>query len=338
MSAACTHPIDRACVLWCARAVDFNAEAPRSFALAPLFPILPCEPEAAAAITAGADPTPYYVPKFLLTGTALPPLPPRLPSGASTAGVVHACVIPALAPVDTKHTPAASTAPTTAPAASTSAAAVTSTTSASADQKHATRYTLQQALALYQSEAEAGNPSAMVCYGWCHQFAQGVPKDAKRAFALYSRAQALGSAVAQNNVAVCWLRGVGVDADERKAVQLLRAASEQGCAMAHCNYGTSFIEGWGGQAVAHERAIPFYEKAVLAGHPFGYHNVAFSYASGEGVPQDAKLATDWMAVASALGYAPSQVRARHLFCTAVLCCAVLCYAVRLATPVTHTHT
>lgn len=140
-----------------------------------------------------------------------------------------------------------------------------------------------QAVALYQKAADAGDLRAMVSLGLLMESGDGVPKDPAGALALYQKAADLGSPDAAINLAVALLQGKEIAQDSARGLALLQTASGNGSAIATFNLGVLAQQGDFGIP---SDALALFERAAREGEPRAYRAAAVLLDEGRGVPQD----------------------------------------------------
>lgn len=157
------------------------------------------------------------------------------------------------------------------------------------------------ALALhhYQQAADAGHAQAQLELAFLHFNGRGlnIPKDLAAAFVWFEKAAQQGSVAAQCMLGDFYQQGLGgVAQDHAKALHWFRstAALEAPCAArAQFALYQSYQAGWGVHADL-ATAIAWLEEAARNGNPQAQRRLSEHYRRGQGVPQSAMLAYNWL--------------------------------------------
>lgn len=117
----------------------------------------------------------------------------------------------------------------------------------------------------FESQANAGDPSAQFMYALCFETGQGVKQDIAKSLEWITKAAKQGHAQAQYKLGVAHAFGVGVPQDFSQALPWYQSAARQGLADAQYMLGMSFQHGLGGPQNL-EKAIHWYQQAANQGH------------------------------------------------------------------------
>jgi TPR repeat protein len=133
----------------------------------------------------------------------------------------------------------------------------------------------EEAVALWRTEAAAGDPQAKLGLGVAYDLGQGVQSDAAMACEWYKRAADDGVAKAEFNMAVMQDDGRCGPRDAQ------------------------VVAAW-------------YSRAAARGHPRAQYDLAQLYASGDGVPRNPELARAWFEAAAHNGLAAAAEASKRL--------------------------
>jgi uncharacterized protein len=157
-----------------------------------------------------------------------------------------------------------------------------------------------EAVNIFTSAAESGEPEALMWLGACHANGDGLPSSLNKAFELYLRAAEAGHAQAQTNVGAMLMGGQGCDKDVDQAIIWLGRAADQGDIGAQFNLATILSAGKDVEP-EYERAIDLYRKAAESGHYPSQARLGFAYQQGRGVAKSRVEAYVWLALAAQHG-------------------------------------
>ena len=190
------------------------------------------------------------------------------------------------------------------------------------------------AFALWEQQAQAGDPAAQGMLGYMYELGLGVTRDAEAASALYRQAAATGDpnaqfnlglmlaaggqdaaswfrgaasqghGLAQNNIGVRYAIGGGVPVDMREATRWLRRAAEQGVAEAEFNLGVMLATGRAG-GVNLANAAALFERAAEKGVASAQYNLGIMLLHGDGVEADPEQGVAWLRRAAEQGGTPN---------------------------------
>ncbi|KEQ52744.1 tetratricopeptide repeat protein [Sphingobium chlorophenolicum] len=154
------------------------------------------------------------------------------------------------------------------------------------------------AMRLYQSLADDGDPRAQNSLGRMYLRGQGASRDYKAAMKWFRRAAALGVADAQYNLGEIYLREFGVDQDLVEAARWYTRAAEQGHVGAQFTLAVLYMIG---QGVSRSplKAVYWFERAASQGSAEAQVQLGIIYGAGQGVARDSVVAYKWFALGQA---------------------------------------
>jgi len=160
-------------------------------------------------------------------------------------------------------------------------------------------------IALLRPLAEAGEPRAQACLGWCLHHGLGVVVALVESVAWLQRAAEAGLAVAQYMLGDCYAKGHGAELDELLAFEWYERAARQKCARAQHALGLCFEYGEG---VAEDpvKAARWYRQAAKAGLPDAQYKLGWALYLGEGIARDLAASAKWLQLAADAGNANAQ--------------------------------
>ncbi len=138
--------------------------------------------------------------------------------------------------------------------------------------------------------SENGCPGGTYHVAQCYHSGMGVAENETKAEEWLSKAYSEALPLANNGDAVAqYVLSEYYDwkGDESQTVYWLRKAAEQGD-----DYAQYFLAGYYDDKDK-SQMVYWYKKAAEQGNPFAQNNLAFCYASGEGVPQDYSKMEYW---------------------------------------------
>lgn len=200
-----------------------------------------------------------------------------------------------------------------------------------------------EALKLYERGVRDGDWRAILDLGELYEHGRGVPKDARRAVALYERvagesrwarfklgaiyletmkdyskaeawlrrSAADGHPGARNNLGWMHEKGLGMKVDYAAARDHYLAALGGGNPQAKGNLESFFAAGRGAPSGA--AAVDWYRPGAEAGISSAQYRLGMMYARGEGVPQNDRVAAQWLSKAAQQGHAEARKEAAELF-------------------------
>jgi uncharacterized protein len=122
---------------------------------------------------------------------------------------------------------------------------------------------------------------------------------------LEAKAEA-GDAEAQTVLALAYHAGVLLKNDEVEALRLLHKAADQGFLAAEESLGIFYAKGLGMSQPSPSEALSWYTAAARHGSLDAATNIAFMYATGDGIPKDMAAAIRWFRQAADAGGATAQ--------------------------------
>ena len=158
-----------------------------------------------------------------------------------------------------------------------------------------------KAVAYYRKAADGGLPLGLSNLGSMYENGVGVPQDFAKAAELYQQAADAGLALAAANLGYLYENGEGVPKDEVEAVRLYRIGADAGIDFALRNMGVMYSDGRGGLEQDGEQAVAYYLRAVEAGMPETYLDIAHTYSDGVGIPVDRTEAERYLRLAMEQG-------------------------------------
>ncbi|HKT76508.1 MAG TPA: tetratricopeptide repeat protein [Sphingobium sp.] len=149
------------------------------------------------------------------------------------------------------------------------------------------------AMRLYRSLADQGDPRAQNSLGRMYLRGQGAGKDYGEAMKWFRRAAALGIADAQYNLGEIFLREYGVEQDLVEAARWYTRAAEQGHIAAQFTLAVLYTIGRG-VSKNPQKAAYWFDRAATQGNPDAQVELGILYGTGRGVPKDAVTAYKWL--------------------------------------------
>ena len=160
---------------------------------------------------------------------------------------------------------------------------------------------IDEAIAILEPLAEAGDAEAQYQLGDLYWNANGVEFDAELAGTYFRRAAEAGLAKAQNALAILYLRGNGVEQDLVEGARWQALAAEQGYVPAEVGIGIRYLNGEGVEQNV-DTARQWFELAADHGSPEAAYQLGLIYANGTGVEQDFATALAWTQIAADGGF------------------------------------
>ena len=164
---------------------------------------------------------------------------------------------------------------------------------------------LSDLMAIYQRQAETGDPQAQISFGTMFREGLGVDKNEMRAINLYRKAADQGSASGQFIMGNMYELGIGVRKDEADAVSWYRKSAENGYALAQANLALAYALGRG-IAKDDAEAVRWYRKSADQNYPNAQSGLGGMYAQGRGVMKDEAEAIKWHRKAAEQNFPISQ--------------------------------
>lgn len=157
------------------------------------------------------------------------------------------------------------------------------------------------AVRLYRTLAEQGDPRAQNSLGRMYLRGQGVGRDYQEAMKWFRRAAALGIADAQFNLGEIYLREFGVDQDLVQAARWYTRAAEQGHVAAQVTLAALYTIG-GGVGENQQKAAYWFERAATQGNPDAQVELGNMYSAGRGLRKDPVAAYKWLTLGQAYAH------------------------------------
>lgn len=164
------------------------------------------------------------------------------------------------------------------------------------------------AMRLFQSLADQGDPRAQNSLGRMYLRGQGATRDYKEAMKWFRRAAALGVPDAQFNLGEIYLREFGVDQDLVEAARWYTRAAEQGHIGAQFTLAVLYMIGRG-VTKNPQRAAYWFERAATQGNADAQIELGNICSAGRGVARDPVAAYKWFALAQTGARSP-ELRAK----------------------------
>jgi len=143
-----------------------------------------------------------------------------------------------------------------------------------------------QALRLWKSHAEEGNPEAQFILGvFYYRGNAGLGKDIIESVSWYRKAAEQGHMNAQYNLGILYATGNGLVLDPAVAIQWWRMAAVQGHVEAQFNLGLFYSEGTGVSPDPVE-AVKWWGLAAERGLAAAQFNLGLMYMKGEGIDEN----------------------------------------------------
>ena len=120
----------------------------------------------------------------------------------------------------------------------------------------------------------------------------GVMEDVTEAVKLYFSAAEKGDPTAQSNMGVVYEYGIGVEKDYKEAIKWYRKAIENGSSHGMTNIGRMYEEGKGGRK-SYIIAMDWYQKAAEHGYSEAMRWIGSLYEDGKGVSKNYLIAVEW---------------------------------------------
>ncbi|UZW57772.1 sel1 repeat family protein [Sphingobium sp. JS3065] len=154
------------------------------------------------------------------------------------------------------------------------------------------------AMRLYQSLADGGDPRAQNSLGRMYLRGQGAGRDYRQAMKWFRRAAALGVADAQFHLGEIYLREFGVEQDLVEAARWYTRAAEQGHIGAQFTLAVLYTIGRG-VSRSPLKAVYWFERAASQGNAAAQVQLGIIYGAGQGVARDSVAAYKWFALGQA---------------------------------------
>ena len=119
----------------------------------------------------------------------------------------------------------------------------------------------------------------------------------EQAIAIWQPLAEAGDRDAQHAIGMVFEYGHGTAPNDRAAIAWYQKAAEQDLPAAQYRLGVLHDNGWGTPRNA-ARAVYWYSRAAELGHAFAQHDLAFMYFNGTGVAPDRVQAYKWLRIAS----------------------------------------
>ncbi len=175
---------------------------------------------------------------------------------------------------------------------------------------NATAAAAEEAVILFRSAAEKGNPAAEHALGVALLSGLGITKNVEDGLKWLEKSADQKNPDALFKLASLHIQGVDLPRDEVKAAALAREAAELGQTEAQYNVASLYATGHGVQKDLKE-AARWYEKAAEAGHATAQSNLGVLYATGEGVEKNPATALKWWQKAAEQGQPSAQFNLAH---------------------------
>jgi TPR repeat protein len=160
---------------------------------------------------------------------------------------------------------------------------------------------IQQAVAVAQQRANAGDAVAQKFLGTAYRFGNGVAKDPAQSFFWMKKAADGGIMRAKSLVGLYYRTGFGVQADPAQAFRYAKAAADELDPAGLGELGYDYEKGIG-TAVNPQEAFNSMLAAVLMGDAFGAFKVSKYSETGFGTDKDPETAAFFRAVAQQRGF------------------------------------
>ncbi|GLQ07287.1 tetratricopeptide repeat protein [Sneathiella chinensis] len=160
-----------------------------------------------------------------------------------------------------------------------------------------------RAYAIWQQQAEAGDPEAQFNLSVLLERGRGVDRDLEAALSWLGKAASGGYPPALHNMAL----GLLEQGEGEAAVNLLRQADEKGFAASQYTLGKMYEYGLGVDE-APDQALFHILKAAAGGYPKAQYGAGKMYRDGYGGREDPEQARQWFLRAARQGYGRAQLR------------------------------
>lgn len=162
----------------------------------------------------------------------------------------------------------------------------------------------KQALNLWTSFANAGDPKYQFYLAKMYQFGDGVAVDLEKTLYWYRKSSEQGYPPAQNNYALMYESGEGIRQDHIRALELMCVAAQAGFSVSQFNMGRYYQYGIGVKADG-ILAESWYEMAIKQGHTGAMYNLGVMYSQGVMAKQDVEFSTKLIKESAEKGLPPA---------------------------------
>ncbi len=163
----------------------------------------------------------------------------------------------------------------------------------------------EKAVAMFETAAAKGHPSAKRALAECLLFGKGITPDQPRAIALLKEACNANDRLAFDLLATCYVKGNGVAKDLAEAARLYEKAAEAGLARSWGNLGVLYMRP-DGVAQEPRRGFTYFQKGADGGDAMSMFFLATCYETGAGTPTNLDKAKDLYRKAAQSGWAPAR--------------------------------
>jgi len=144
----------------------------------------------------------------------------------------------------------------------------------------------------YRKSADAGNAASMHLLGWHYQKGTGVPEDAGEALSWFRKAAEAGFPAGMVDVGQAYAHGRGVPKNPAEAARWFAKAAQSGSSNGMIRLGSAYLDGFGVGRDPSE-AVKWFQKAADAGNRLAMQRLGDAYAEGVGVGVDKGEAERW---------------------------------------------
>lgn len=162
-----------------------------------------------------------------------------------------------------------------------------------------------KAVAMFETAASKGHPSAKRALAECLLFGKGVEKDEPRAIKLLKEACDASDKLAFDLLGFCYTKGIGVEKDLNEAARLYEKAAEAGLPRSWGNLGVLYVKPDGLPAEP-RRAFAYFRKGADGNDPLSMFYLAQCYESATGTSVNLDQAKSWYRKAAQLGWAAAR--------------------------------
>ena len=160
-----------------------------------------------------------------------------------------------------------------------------------------------QFLASLERDCDAGKAGACTFAGQTYEYAQGVPRDLRRALANYRKGCDHGHAAACASVGGLYDKGETVGADPRAALEFYQRGCDGGYAEACRNIALLRQKGTSGTPGDPARSAVAFNTACDAGDGWSCYTLGLMHERAQGTPRDYARAAEYYGKACAVRYA-----------------------------------
>lgn len=168
-----------------------------------------------------------------------------------------------------------------------------------------TERSFEKAVAMFETAAAKGHPSAKRALAECLLYGKGVTPDLPRAVTLLKEACNANDRFAFDLLATCYVKGTGTDKDLAEAARLYEKAGEAGHMRAWGNLGVLYVKP---DSLAKEprRAFTYFQRGAEGNDPLSMFYLAYCYETNTGTSPNLDKAKEWYRKSAQAGWKPAR--------------------------------